>query len=285
MSLSINNDIVISDRIIYTPSTFVKEHMLFLQEVGRLKALKAYREHRVHLDSLLFLCVFEGAGMIKYGTKTYSLKKNDIAAFDCSKPYTLETGSNPWKLSWVHFYGSSVKDIFDRFISRSGLIIIHSDDLPLLHSKIRDIYALASSRIHTRDIKINTCLNELLAYVMDKSLPEDTAVHDSYKNYDISGIKDYIDEHYTEDISLESVADVFEINKFYLAKIFKDEYGMPIGNYIRYMRISKAKSLLRFTKMKIEKIGEECGVEDPNYFSRIFKKTEGITPGEYRKNW
>ncbi len=51
------------------------------------------------------------------------------------------------------------------------------------------------------------------------------------------------------------------------------------------VRITQAKQLLRFTDMTVEAVGAECGMEDANYFSRLFKKLEGISPGEFRKMW
>ena len=60
---------------------------------------------------------------------------------------------------------------------------------------------------------------------------------------------------------------------------------MSINSYLLQLRITHAKQLLRFTDETAEAIGIECGIGPLNYFSRTFKKVEGITPSEYRRQW
>ena len=60
---------------------------------------------------------------------------------------------------------------------------------------------------------------------------------------------------------------------------------MTITAYVLSVRITRAKSLLRFTDMSIEEVGAASGMSDANYFARSFKKMEGMTPGEYRRLW
>ena len=73
--------------------------------------------------------------------------------------------------------------------------------------------------------------------------------------------------------------------KFYLSKIFKETYGTTVNNYLISKRITRAKQLLRFTDMTVDEIGAAVGMADANYFSRMFRKVEGISPREYRKQW
>lgn len=78
---------------------------------------------------------------------------------------------------------------------------------------------------------------------------------------------------------------MFYTNKYYLARLFKNQYGSSILNYVMNQRITQAKKMLRFTDKQIEVIGRDCGFEDANYFTRMFKKVEGSSPSEYRKLW
>ena len=113
--------------------------------------------------------------------------------------------------------------------------------------------------------------------------PEDSMV--SKKRMELTKLKEYLDEHYTEKISLDELAIHFFINKYYLTKIFKETYGTTINSYIIAKRITRAKQMLRFTDMTLEEIAIAVGMNGGNYFSRMFKKIEGISPREYRKQW
>ena len=75
------------------------------------------------------------------------------------------------------------------------------------------------------------------------------------------------------------------MDKHYLARRFKAEYGTTVTQHIHHLRITQAKWMLRFTDKTVERIGLECGAGELTYFSRLFKKLEGVSPSEYRSLW
>lgn len=94
----------------------------------------------------------------------------------------------------------------------------------------------------------------------------------------------YIDERYTDaNITLQSIADDFNMSISKISKTFKKKYNTTIMYYIDSLRMEKAKQLLRDTEILIKDIIEECGYNDFSNFMRKFKNNEGITPNEYRQ--
>ena len=81
------------------------------------------------------------------------------------------------------------------------------------------------------------------------------------------------------------LSEKFYVNKYYLTRLFRNEYGLTVGSYLLQTSISHAKELLRFSGLSIEEISERCGITPLYYFSRIFKQVEGISPRDYRKKW
>jgi len=82
-------------------------------------------------------------------------------------------------------------------------------------------------------------------------------------------------------LRLKDVAEVVSISPQYFSKIFKDEIGYNFIDHLTFVRIDKAKTMLKEGKLSIKEISFCIGYNDPNYFSRLFKKVEGISPTEY----
>lgn len=93
----------------------------------------------------------------------------------------------------------------------------------------------------------------------------------------------YITFNLDADLSLRHLASVFSINKNYLSNLFKKETGKSLTVFVKERRIHNAIYLLNTTHFSIQNIAELCGIEDLNYFSRIFRQQIGISPSEYRK--
>ncbi len=98
-----------------------------------------------------------------------------------------------------------------------------------------------------------------------------------------SRIKHYINTNLSSDLSSELLCAQLLIPRNSLFKVVKQQTGMTLGQYIQFCRLEYAKKLLEDTEETIAQISEQCGVNDFNYFSRLFKKQYGITPREYRK--
>lgn len=96
-------------------------------------------------------------------------------------------------------------------------------------------------------------------------------------------VLDYINEHYTkEDLSLGSVAAAVDVSANYLSSVFSQNMQKTFTEYVTEKRMEKAKKLLRNSEDSTGKIASEVGYKDAHYFSYVFKKTQGLSPREYR---
>ena len=275
---------VSSSRIIYTPSTFARTSLLHLQEVGSLQAVHPHISTRTNLLSFLCFIVLSGEGTLSYEEQTYQLDQGDCVFIDCRKAYSHSTSDNLWSLQWCHFYAPFLPAVYEKYKERGGRPVFHPKNLAKFRELFSEVYLLASSSDYIRDMRLNEKLSMLLTMLMEEFWhPEDSMV--SKKRMELTKLKEYLDEHYTEKISLDELAIHFFINKYYLTKIFKETYGTTINSYIIAKRITRAKQMLRFTDMTLEEIAIAVGMNGGNYFSRMFKKIEGISPREYRKQW
>lgn len=277
--------VVKSNRIIYTPSTFAKTNLIHLQEAGISKATKPHISKRKNLSSYLCFAVVNGSGTLEYNGRTYPLAKGDCVFIDCNKPYAQYTSEHLWTIKWAHFYGPNMNAIYEKYMERGGRPTFTPDNFTYYVNLLDTLYAIATSDDYIRDMQIYEKLTSLLTLLMQESWNPMQNPATATRKRDLQDIKEYLDAHLTEKISLDDLAARFYINKFYLTRIFKEQFGMSITSYLLQIRITHAKQLLRFSDLPIEKIASECGMSDANYFARMFRKVEGMAPGEFRKKW
>jgi len=123
----------------------------------------------------------------------------------------------------------------------------------------------------------------LTIFLISQSRSSKTSKNDSASPF-IERIINYINENYSENITLDSLADKFSISKNYLSKLFKSKTGFGINEYLNIIRIKNAEHLIISTNFSMSKISTLCGFNDSNYFSTVFKKTNGLSPLQYRKS-
>ena len=95
-------------------------------------------------------------------------------------------------------------------------------------------------------------------------------------------ISEYIDSEIKNDISLSSICDACSISQSYLSKLFRKNFGISVMDYIHLRKMNKAKMYIALTDYTMTQIGYHTGYNDGSYFSKIFKKYEGMTPKQYR---
>lgn len=279
-----HGNIVSTRRTIYTPTAFAKSSLLYLQEIGSLKANQQHTSKRNGLESFLFFFINEGSGELNYEGEIYHLNTGDCVFIYCANGYSHTTSPELWNISWIHFNGSEMLKIYDKYLQRGGAPIFHSENIEKFKNIWESTYEIANSTDYLRDMRINQYLSELLSEIMVYSWKEKTN-KTKIKQSLISEIKLYIDKNFEQHITLDELSNRFYINKYHLLRLFKGHYGVTISEYIQQLRISKAKNLLRFTDKKIGEIGNLCGFQDNHYFTRAFQRIEGISPSEYKAKW
>lgn len=122
-------------------------------------------------------------------------------------------------------------------------------------------------------VNLFTDLDNLLRYSKDE-----------HNDIFINDIKSYINDHFSEGITLNEIASHFNISTGYLSKLFLDQVGNNFKDYLNMIRLNKAKELLKTTDKKIYEVADDIGFNDSYYFSSWFKKVVGVTPTTFRDN-
>lgn len=127
----------------------------------------------------------------------------------------------------------------------------------------------------------------LLHREINEEIPNLNSQEFSFKSREkkvlVESITKYLNENYTEDISLYTLSKNMYLSPVYISKIFKELMGDSPINYLIQIRLIKAKNLLEDSKLSIKTIAKMVGYNDPYYFSKLYKKYYGISPNKARK--
>jgi len=155
---------------------------------------------------------------------------------------------------------------------------IHFPDPEEAQMVMEDTMTLFKRIIDTGDPdEMESCIRKIAV-----RFPEKTSDESKDTAHLILMTKSFIEAHYQEPLSLEQLASHFYISPSYLSRVFKRETGENISTFIQTIRIEQAKTLLKTTSLKSYEIADRVGIQDPVYFSRIFKKITGCKPKDYR---
>lgn len=181
-----------------------------------------------------------------------------------------------------------------RYESKNGIPMMRSKMIELLVILSRVMERAGMGSIYSADM-INKYMNSLLesnsieslGSIMLEAIDEFLKLmHESSNkplNPNVNSMMQYIQKNYMKKLSLETIAESVNLSPSYAGKIFKKDTGMPIMTYVLKTRIEKAKDFLRNPHYQIEEIANNVGFSDASYFTKVFKKFEGISPTQFRK--
>lgn len=273
----------------YTVSAtpLARSSLLYVQEIGNFYAGAQYHTSREAFPSYLLKMSLDGCGVLEYGGQRYQVPAGHFFWVDCSKPqsYYTDGREEAWHVVWLHFYGGSAKSYYDAFLSVNEGSPVSS--LPInscAYGVFQELLKVAASgeeqlRADIESARLITnllteCIQASMGTKESRSVPQ--IIHAAML---------YLQENYMKRHTLESLGTRFNINPFYLQKQFKRYVGQSPTDYCIYLRINRAKALMRSTYATIGEISREVGIENLGYFTRLFKQHEGMTPQAYRELW
>ena len=145
-------------------------------------------------------------------------------------------------------------------------------------------YAIEAMHIKAFDYLLKPWKEERLCELINTAIENVRSMQktDSIVHSQKDVIKDYIDRNYKKDISAKDVAGILGYSDVYFSKVFKQLFDDNFINYLTKIRIDRAKVLLKDISFNIKEVGKSVGYADSNYFTKVFKRSIGISPSEYR---
>ncbi|ADQ14338.1 response regulator transcription factor [Halanaerobium hydrogeniformans] len=170
---------------------------------------------------------------------------------------------------------SSIRSYLRRFVIflNRRIMEYYNREEPLFNLEKTENEIAAISDLENLKLYVENLINKIILNI--------SHTHKEQKVEVIEKVKQYIQDNYCHDITLEMVAEHIAFSKYYLSKLFKEVEGINYKDYLIKVRMEKAKELLK-DGVKIKVVAQKVGYSNRNYFSRSFKKYTGISPGKYK---
>lgn len=253
-----------------------RESLLFLESFSIAESDREYFTERSENDTFLLVYTYSGSGHLSYEGKEYLLQEGDGFFIDCQKLHVYRTEGEYWKHGDLHFNGYTAKAFFTAF-SQRGSVIFHSK---LSFQRLLEQLLRSYQRIQPgRDLMVHVGLTDLLSLLLTKQNgDEPTAMEETVRT-----LIRYMQSHFAEQITMDDLAKLSNISKYYLSREFKRLAGYAPIEYLLMVRIENAATLLRNTDLPLAVVAEQSGIGSEQYLSRLFREHYGIPPGKYRK--
>lgn len=263
---------------------------LFTCTIIRKEDEKRFHTH----DYLEILCILSGRGGYHINEEYISVEAGDILIFNPGV-YHEAIVSDKENIMTEFFIG--ITDFQFKGMEKNHLQLKNCNYLfhPDLKLRTRIMKLCNEIAIENHDCQrgryfmLKAYATQLLLYVIREQLepicPQKGYTFESTsKTYIVEQIINYMDQHYSEKISLDQIAKNMYLSPFYISKIFKSEVGEAPINYLINVRMEKAKEILeKYSDISIQKVAAEVGYEDAYHFSKLFKKHYGVSPSKYMK--
>lgn len=232
------------------------------------------------LDSFRVFNVLDGEGTFEINGEKYDAEKGDFFIFrpGVRIKYSSEGAQKLWTFCWLSFGGTDAEFYLSE-TGATGLFLKKRSETRAFYNAVIKCLDLCEGKYGVSQTEVNSKLLEAISALKPRrgqkvrlraSEQAERALH-------------FIEYNYMKGITARDVTAELNIDRTHFFRIFKAKTGSSPEQYIMRLRIKKAKELLETTSYTVTETASLVGVSDVYYFSKLFKKAEGISPTEYRK--
>ena len=256
---------------------------LFITDIGYYPDAKHhYRSRQQPINQYVLIYCIDGQGWFSIGEKQWHVKKNQYFILPAGVPHSYGADDEGWTIYWIHFRG------------------LHADIYARDAQEPRDINITLNSRVNNRNSIFDEIFNTLEAGQGIENLRYASSLLHHYlasmryleqyrksiKQTDEKTIVEaaihFMKENLEKRITLQDILRYVGYSPSHFSMLFKRATGMSTLSYFNQLKVEHACHLLAHTDMKVNQIGFKLGFHDSLYFSRLFSKTMGMSPRQYR---
>jgi AraC-like DNA-binding protein/uncharacterized RmlC-like cupin family protein len=255
----------------------------YITDIGYYPKAKYHYRERLHgCDQDILIYCQEGAGSVIIKNEEYKIKPGNFFIIPRGVPHEYAADErSPWTIYWAHFRGTNTKAMLDNFLAQNENYFGYVEYQESRTRLFEEMYSnLEMGYSNDNLCYANMCLPHFLSSFIYK------------ENYNLSPRKQsknqinqsihYMKQHIDEMLSLQEMAASINLSASHFSFVFKKSTGFPPIEYFNHLKVQKACQYLLFTDLRVKEIADKLGIEDSYYFSRMFTKVIGVSPGTYR---
>jgi len=236
--------------------------------------------------------VNRGEIIVEAGDISINLSKNDILFLQPGILHSAKANSMDSELLRIVFAElfplQNEATAVDRFITaqwQPAYWIIRAEEklANRICSIMEEIYICINSQNPFRHLSVLSGINQLSALLIEHKQIKNLFIFNSKSIAVVNQIIHYIEEHYSDNLTLEQLSSHVNLSKYHFARLFREATGVPPLTYVTKVRIRNSLQMLADDRLTIAEISDKTGFCNQHYFNRIFKKEVSYTPYQYRK--
>jgi AraC-like DNA-binding protein len=265
-------------RFAFRPSAVPSEHVpIGARSVGDFSVDHGWKDLSFRKAFTQIFWGVEGEGEIVLDRESYTLGPGQIAVYLPGMRHTLRANHGNWRYCWWTLDGPHAVDIVKGFGLNAS--VVNAGPPPL------DLFEELRNCIRTPSIAAEMEASSLAFRLITEAatriaLPNDPQGKSPMITKSVKLIQQYWSKSYC---TIEFLSSRLDVHRSTLSKKFHAEVGCSISDYLARTRLQNAMSLLKETPMTVNEVATQCGYDDPNYFSRVFRKFTTKTPRAFRR--
>ena len=267
-----------SEYFIHYASQTGKSAVFYPVHVGHFYYEAGYSQRRNSFNSFLLMYILSGECVVEYGAETVTVTKDQFVLLDCYKPHAYHSDQD-YESLWIHYDGQNSRQFFEMITANIGNVFTMDDPLPII-TRISRIFELFNQSQPIREAWLSRQIYDMLCELYLFSTVQAQSLQHSPV---IETVTAYINEHFKEDPSIETLAGLANLSTYYFIRIFRKETGLTPHEYVLNLKMRTAKYLLKKTVLSVKDICYECGFKNESVFCAAFRKMTGLTPTAYRR--
>ena len=276
---------LLPDKVIYEyiPNSFSAVSLAApcrILSLGRYMFSSGFSMVGQNSDTYDLLYLFEGEITIQSGSGTQTISSGEAVYLRNCMKFVANQAQEPLDILILRVSGLLASSYYE-IIAKQSIRPICLKNKEVWNSLIENIICYSSAPSELNDVLAAHTMSRIYVELYT-NLYEKVNEKDTQQPHWLLEIMDYMQGHYSENVTVAHLASRLNISESYFQKVFKEYIGMPPYQYLTNIRISHAKSLLINTRLQVKLIARTVGFHSVNHFIQHFRQLTGMTPTVYR---